>query len=472
MKNGIPMTAFTLRCARATRRLSPFIAVFVLASCLEPSPQPTRPALEEELPWESMSASLSLGDPGKALAAYESALSGKPLARDSRLLRARLLMSAGRLADAREELALLVAEQPADAEVLFNLALVEGLEGNVERRRELLEKVVSLTPDHADALAGLGDLALEREDTAAAGRFFEAARGADPANLVALLGISELRAREKDWAGSAEAAARAIEVEPDYPFAYIDRARARKALGETAGAIHDFSRAIELDPAYPWSYIDRGRMYLQEARMEEALADFGMATALGPENFAGWAYRAQMLYDAGRDDEALSDFERVARLRPDYWFIFPPLGELYFVKGDWAKARQYFLEAYRYEEGEHSYLLLAALAARREGDARGAAALIEGALPGIPRDCWQYEVARFLLKPEADFPLTARADGEKNRATRARMLFYLADQASASGRERAAASWFVEIDDGGAPTAIETRLARRSLARFAAQNQE
>jgi hypothetical protein len=52
------------------------------------------------------------------------------------------------------------------------------------------------------------------------------------------------------------------------------------------------------------------------------------------------------------------------------------------------------------------------------------------------------------------------------------MLFYLADQASASGRERAAASWFVEIDDTGAPTAIETRLARRSLARFAAQKQE
>jgi tetratricopeptide (TPR) repeat protein len=331
---------------------------------------------------------------------------------------------------------------------------------------------VSLAPDHADAQAGLGDLALEREDTAAAGRCFEAALGADPANLVALLGMSELRAREKDWTGSGEMAARAIEAEPAYPFAYIDRARARRALGETAGAIRDFSRAIALDPAYPWSYIDRGRLYLQEARTEEALADFGMATALGPEIFAGWAYRAQMLYDAGRDEEALSDFERVVSLRPDYWFAFSPLGELAFSKGDWAKARRHFHQAYRYEEGEHSYLLLAALAARREGDARGAAALIEGALPGIPRDCWQYEVARFLLKPEADFPLAARADGEKSRTTRARMLFYLADQALAAGKERAAASWLAEIDDAGDPTAIETRLARRALARFAAQKQE
>jgi len=466
------MTVSTLRCARAACRLSSITVVFVLASCLAPSPRPTRPSLEEQVPWESMSASISLGDPGKALAAYESTLSGEQLTRDSRLLHARLLMTAGRLADAREELVLLVAEQPGDAEVLYNLALLEGLEGNAERRRELLEKVVSLAPNHADAHAGLGDLALEREDAAAAGRFFEAALGADPANLVALLGMSELRAREKDWAGSAAAAARAIEAEPSYPFAFIDRARARKALGETAGAIQDWSRAIELDPAYPWTYIDRGRLYLREARTDEALADFGMATALGPEIFSGWAYRAQMLYDAGRDEEALSDFERVVSLRPNYWFAFSPLGVLTFSKGDWAKARRHFLEAYRYEEGEHSYLLLAALAARRDGDARGAAALIEGALPGIPRDAWQYEVARFLLKPEADFTLAARADGEKSRTTRARMLFYLADQALASGRERAAASWLAEINDSGAPTAIETRLARRAFARFAAQKQE
>lgn len=466
------MTASTLRCARAASRLSTITVVFALASCLTPSQQPARPPLEEEPPWESMGASLSLGDPDKALAAYESALSGKPLARDFRLLHARLLMTSGRLADAREELALLLAEQPSDAEALYNLAQLEGLEGNAEHRRELLEKVVSLVPGHADALAGLGDLSLEKGDTTAAGRFFEAALGADSANLAALLGMSELRAREKDWAGSAEAAGRAVEAEPAYPFAYIDRARARKALGETVGAIQDYSRAIELDPAYPWSYIDRGRLYLDEARREDALADFGMATIRGPEIFAGWAYRAQMLYDAGRDEEALSDFERVVSLRPDYWFAFSPLGVLAFSKGDWAKARRHFLEAYRYEEGEHSYLLLAALSARREGDARGAAALIEGALPGIPRESWQYEVARFLLKPEADFLLAARADGEKSRTTRARMLFYLADQALASDRERAAASWLAEIDDAGAPTAIETRLARRALARFAAQKQE
>ena len=471
MKSGIPMTVSTFQRARAARWLSP-IMIFIVASCLAPSRQLARPPLEEELPWESMSASLSLGDPGKALESYENALADQPLARDSRLLHARLLMTAGRLADAREELALLLAEQPSDAEVLYNLSLLEGLEGNREKQRALLEKVVSLVPGHADALAGLGDLALERDDAPAALSSFEAALTADPRNLVGLLGMTEIRAREKDWAGSAEMAARAIEAEPGYPFAYIDRARARRALGQTAGAILDLSRAIALDPSYPWSYIDWGKLYLGEARREEALADFGMATTLGPEIFSGWAYRGQMLYDAGRDDEALSDFERVAILRPDYWFVFPPLGELYFVKGEWANARRYFLEAYRYEEEEHSYLLLAALAARRAGDRKGAAELLEGALPAISRDSWQYEVARFLLKPEADLPLAARADREKSRTVRARMLFYLADQAFASGRERAAASWLAEIDGSGAPTAIETRLARREFARLIGQKQE
>jgi hypothetical protein len=117
-------------------------------------------------------------------------------------------------------------------------------------------------------------------------------------------------------------------------------------------------------------------------------------------------------------------------------------------------------------------LLLAALAARRAGDAMGARALIEPALPDIPRDGWEWDVARFLLKPEADLPLVNRADREKNRALRARMLFYLAEMSLAVGRQGAALAWLADIDGAGDPRAVETRLARRELARFTARTQE
>ncbi len=459
---------------RARAALLPSIVVMavLLSSCLAPSPAPRPPSGpdRDDVPWESMSAFIALGDPDSALAAYEQALSRQPAGREARILHARLLLIAGKLVEAREELALLLADGPSDPEALYQLSVLEGLEGDRLARKRLLQQVVLLEPGRADALAGLGDLALEEKDAEAAEELYGSALAVEPSNLVALLGTAEVRARRGDWEGAAAAAGRAVDAQPDYPFARVDRARARRALGDTTGALEDLSAAIALDPSYPWSYIDRGRLYIAEAREAEALADFDMAVALGPEIFAGWAYRAELLAAAGRDGEAAADWERVVSLRPDYWYAYPALGELAFASGDWTRARECFAEASRYEEGSAS-LLLAALAARRGGDARAAAALIEPALPRIARDSWEWDVARFLLKPEADLPLVSRADGEKDRALRARMLFYLAEVSLAMGRERAAMSWLADIDGAGDPRAVETRLARRELARFTARKE-
>ncbi len=448
------------------------VMAILLSSCLAPSraPRPPSAPVPEEAPWESMSAFIALGDPAAALAAYEQALSRQPTGWETKVLHARLLLIAGKLPEAREELALLLAERPSDAEALSQLALLEGLEGNRAARKALLEKVVAIQPGRAEALAGLGDLALEDKDAEAAEGFYAAALAAEPSNLVALLGTAEVRARRKDWEGAAEAAGRAVEADPTYPFARIDRARARRALGDTAGAIEDLTAAIALDPSYPWSYIDRGRLYIGEARDAEALADFDMAVTLGPEIFAAWAYRAGLLAAAGREAEAASAWERVVSLRPDYWYAWPALGELAFARGDWARARETFLEASRYGE-ELSSLFLAALAAHRAGDPRAAAALVEPALPAIPRDSWEWDVARLLTRPGADLAVAARADREPNRALRARMLFYLAEMWLAAGREAAAMKLFVDIDGAGDPRAVETRLARRELARYSARKE-
>ena len=348
-----------------------------------------------------MSAFIALGDPASALAAYERPFPDSRAGRDTRVLHARLLLIAGRLAEAREELAVLLAEEPSDPEVLYQLSVLEGLEGNRDARKELLQKVVSVEPGRADALASLGDLALEEKDSEAADSFYRDALAADPGNLVALLGTAESLSRRKDFEGAAAAAGRAVEAQPDYPFAYVDRARARRALGDHAGAIVDLSRAIALDPSYPWSYIDRGRLYIcRGAESRQLSRTSAWRSRLLLRSSRAGRTGPSCSTEAGRDREAVADWERVVSLRPDYWYAYPALGELDFLLGDWPQSRDSFAKAARFEEEAHSSLLLAALAARRGGDAGGAAALIEPALQAIPRESWEWDVARFLLKPE------------------------------------------------------------------------
>src|SRR5208283_4771866 len=118
---------------------------------------------------------------------------------------------------------------------------------------------------HADALAALGQQALENGDDAAAGGLFDRALAREPSHLAALLGKGAVFSRAKDWKSAEGFYNRAVVVQPDYPFAYIDRGRARQALDDTAGALQDFSRAIELSPEYPWSYIDRAKLFLRQA---------------------------------------------------------------------------------------------------------------------------------------------------------------------------------------------------------------
>ena len=75
-------------------------------------------------------------------------------------------------------------------------------------------------------------------------------------------------------------------------------------------------------------------------------------------------------------------------------------------------------------------------------------------------------MARCLLEPSADFALVSRIEREKNRALRARMLYYLAEAAALAGRPSAAQTYLFEAKDAGAADDPETRLARWELAKL------
>ena len=62
-----------------------------------------------------------------------------------------------------------------------------------------------------------------------------------------------------------------------------------------------------------------------------------------------------------------------------------------------------------------------------------------------------------------EFALTVRLNEEKNKALRARMLFFLAEQSIIDGRSRAARDFLFEIENSGAPSSPEIVLARWEL---------
>ena len=212
--------------------------LIALFACISPTRAPEKPVpTEPDIPYGSMSAAISVGRPDEALQTYEKALAAKPQSVDTKILHARLLMVAGKLAEARDEFNLILGQDPRNTDALYNLSLVAGLDGHAEEQEALLRQVIAVDAGHPDALAALGSIVMARGDAATAEGYFTLALQRDPANVPALLGQGDLKAQAREWRTAEDLYTRAITAEPDYPFAFIDRAAVRASLSNPQGAI-------------------------------------------------------------------------------------------------------------------------------------------------------------------------------------------------------------------------------------------
>jgi tetratricopeptide (TPR) repeat protein len=456
------------RYARAASFTVCLIAFSTLSACMAPERSPAKSApAAADAPYESMSASLTMGKPEDALHSYEESLAARPQSAVTRVLHARLLMIAGKLAEAREEFNLVIADNPRNTDALYNLSLVDGLDGRSDDQESLLRQVVQIDDGHTDALAALGDLALGRGERAAAGAFFTRALSRDPANIQALLGEGAVLEQNSDWEAARELYTRAITAQPDYSFAYIDRARSRQALNDMEGAQADLEQAIALDPQYPWSYIDRGKLYARQSRREEAIADYSMAIRLDPSQFEAYALRADAYAARGDVQDALSDWERVVGLEPEYGYAYAPIASLSWTAGDWQKAHDAFLQAGRYDD-DPSLALCAALCSVRLKNSGDIDGILASVVERTPADSWYRGVARFLSDPGSEPALLSRIDRERDQQTKARMLFYVAVYSLANDMQRVGAVYLSQAAGKASPRTIEAQLVRVEMARLTA----
>ncbi len=385
-----------------------------------------------ELPYEDIQARVEAGDPQGALELYERALGGGQAGPEERLLRAQLLLAAGRGPEARAELESLVAERPGQAEALATLGRLRQEAGEAGPARGLFEQAIRLEPANFTALHGLGRILFEE------GRYSEALALFD----------------------------RALAAEDRFSYAFADRARTRAALEDWAGASADLDQAIRLDPRDPWSYLDRGKLRLRARALGPAESDFSRCLELDPDNFLARVLRAGLLDERGRDKEAIADYEQVLRLRPDYDFAYAPLAVLNYIESNWDRAEELFRKAFRAADNEPAYALLAALSGKQAGRDREAGEALRSLAAGLPADGWELQAARYLADPRRELAVLSWLSREPDRVKRGRLLFYLASQFLREGRVAPALTYLAETAGLERRDLPERRLAAALLRSY------
>jgi tetratricopeptide (TPR) repeat protein len=233
---------------------------------------------------------------------------------------------------------------------MMDSALIQHRQGLIEHAALLYERVLQVSPRHADALHLLGLSWYQRGDPMQALRWISEAIALDSAqaSYYSNLGLAyrllgrlpeaiesydKALSLQPDFvaalynrgialqeAGSLEQAcasyASAIGLAPDHADALNNLGNALKALGKDVQALASYEQAIEYRPAFVDAINNRGNVLVRLGRITEAIAAYQQALSIKPEYVEAVFNLANLMRDVGRLDEACDLYSKASVLRP------------------------------------------------------------------------------------------------------------------------------------------------------------
>ncbi|MDR1985767.1 MAG: tetratricopeptide repeat protein [Treponema sp.] len=395
-----------------------------------------------------------------ALALFENLPADQRESSAFQLLYASILNSAGRTAEARGIVGKIIAAEPAHTEALFVLSTIEAAAGKEREQRSLLERILKIDPMHIQALIALGTINLQGRSWRTAASYFDRVLEAEPENPDALVGRAQAFRYTQDFQRAEALLNQAIARFPDWVNPRIERARLYRNTRFFSRALADLDAAKRIDPADYWVAVDRGGVLMDMDKKAEALEEYERAIKLDPNNFLAYVYAAGIKEDLQDYEGAEQAYRAIIRLKPDYYFAFEGLGICHMRKGQWAAAREAFLEAYKRAPKEANYALLAAMNWMRAGKLTDPELkqFLQKALRGVPRDAAAWSMLRLYHDLSGDGDVLTRLEKEKDLDTKARMFYYLANYYDIRGIKILADTYFIEVKKLNQLKNIEWRL--------------
>jgi tetratricopeptide (TPR) repeat protein len=178
----------------------------------------------------------------------------------------------------------------------FQRARAERLEGEADRARVRLEKLLKQYPDFYDARNALGSVYLEMKRFRDAETHYNEARRLKPNSAAPLVSLGSLYVQEAEMSlnpepgivgvvlpggdlgiilnDAREVLALAIKIKPDASFAYY-----LAGIAEMRGARFDKSeenlrKALEIEPKLRWARLGLGNLFIKQGKLKEAIAEY------------------------------------------------------------------------------------------------------------------------------------------------------------------------------------------------------
>jgi predicted O-linked N-acetylglucosamine transferase (SPINDLY family) len=201
-------------------------------------------------------------------------------------------------------------------EQLWQQAIQSHRAGNLAAAEKFCRQIISLQPQHADALHLLGVIALQSLQANQAANFFRQAIAARPSFASALANLGNALSAQNLFDDAIAAYRQAIAANPKMPEAHFALGNALTAKKDFDAALAAYRQAIALKHDYAKAHYNLGTLLKERGQNPAAVAAFRSAATHNP-NFAEAHYNLGMLLRAaGELDESIAAYRKAAALQP------------------------------------------------------------------------------------------------------------------------------------------------------------
>jgi tetratricopeptide (TPR) repeat protein/peroxiredoxin len=203
---------------------------------------------------------------------------------------------------------LALRDDPSSAEALYGLGSVALKQEKMAEARDEFERATKLQASYPDTLANswnnLGLLATREGRTAEAIPYFQEALKLNPDHLIALENLGNAYRQQKNWDEARTSLERAVAVGPQDPEANYSLGMVFAQLNENDQAYEYLQRALHYRPGYPEALNNLGVLYLRTGRRNEAVASFEECIRVVPAFDQSYLNLARVYALEGTPDKA------------------------------------------------------------------------------------------------------------------------------------------------------------------------
>ncbi len=176
-------------------------------------------------------------------------------------------------------------------------------------------------------------------------KIYEKILSLDPNHFEAIVFLGILNAQTKKLASAKELLEKAIKIKPEMSDLYNSLGLIHREMGNFEQSLNSFKKAININPKFSIAYNNLGITYKDLDNIKEAEKNFYYSIEIDPNNSDPYNNLGLIYKDTNQNDKAQKNFEKCLKINPKNLQALNNLGNLHKNLGQIEQAEKYFYEA-------------------------------------------------------------------------------------------------------------------------------